>query len=101
EGRGAPADLRSGAGRTDRQRGGGRAGTKKDEREWERVADPERTQDQEERDGPGDPTDGNENPRLRRAPQRGRAWAQPAAEPRARVAWAALPPQIAVPIRTP
>src|SRR5207247_9483688 len=60
-----------------------RARAKKEERERDRVADAERAEEHEERACPDEPAGGDERPCLRRPPQRGRARAQPAAEPEA------------------
>jgi hypothetical protein len=62
------AGLSGCAGRPDRQRRRSCAGAQEEERERERVADAERAEKQEERDGTDEPAAGYEQPRFRSCP---------------------------------
>src|SRR6185436_14189804 len=80
EDRGACAGLSGGPGRSNRKRRG--SGRRDEEREGERERDAhtERGQQEEETDGPGDPTGQDEDHRLPRLTRRRRAVSEPASD---------------------
>jgi hypothetical protein len=85
---GSGACLGGCARRPDRQRRGCGSGAEKHQREWERVTESEHAEHDEACQPAHEPAAEDERPRLRRAGERGRARAQPAAEPEAQGAFA-------------
>ena len=88
QGRGAGAYLRRRPRGTDWHRCRCRARTKKEQRDWEREADPERPEKEEGGERSEEPAGRHKCPRLRQAAPRGGARTQPAAEPEAQGALA-------------